>query len=155
LPIIHLSQVGNLPTRFNYTAVEPDAFSLTPAEILLATDKELNEYRSIKKYAPYRTRKTKWDPKKGEKLKELKKQVASRAPHDWLPAEVARSRKQEGKKRIGKKERQRLKVGQIEGAAKGESDELTGGKRARAETPDEEIPIQKKRKRRKKNKGVS
>ena len=37
-----------MPTRFRYVSVPKQDFSLTPAEILMATDKELNEYMSIK-----------------------------------------------------------------------------------------------------------
>jgi protein KRI1 len=43
-----------LPTRFRYHKVKPSNFGLTPVEILLADDKDLNEYVSLKKFAPYR-----------------------------------------------------------------------------------------------------
>ncbi|KAG0237987.1 KRI1-like family C-terminal-domain-containing protein [Mortierella sp. GBAus27b] len=46
--------VGDLPTRFKYSKVQPTSFGLTPVEILLADDKDLNEYMSLKKFAPYR-----------------------------------------------------------------------------------------------------
>ncbi|KAG0345985.1 hypothetical protein BG004_002681 [Podila humilis] len=46
--------VGDLPTRFKYHKVKPTNFGLTPVEILLADDKDLNEYVSLKKFAPYR-----------------------------------------------------------------------------------------------------
>ncbi|KAJ2909317.1 Ribosome biogenesis protein Kri1, partial [Coemansia aciculifera] len=47
--------VGNdLPTRFKYSKVKAVDYGLTPAEILLADDKYLNEYVSVKKIAPYR-----------------------------------------------------------------------------------------------------
>ncbi|KAF9093727.1 KRRI-Interacting protein 1 [Mortierella sp. GBA35] len=46
--------VGDLPTRFKYHRVRPSAFGLTPVEILLADDKDLNEFVSLKKIASYR-----------------------------------------------------------------------------------------------------
>ncbi|KAJ2743845.1 Ribosome biogenesis protein Kri1 [Coemansia sp. BCRC 34301] len=44
----------DLPTRFKYSKVKAVDYGLTPAEILLADDKYLNEYVSVKKIAPYR-----------------------------------------------------------------------------------------------------
>ncbi|KAF8891880.1 KRI1-like family C-terminal-domain-containing protein [Infundibulicybe gibba] len=49
-----ISFVGDMPTRFKYVPVQPQSFALSPVEILMATDQELNEYMSVKKYAPYR-----------------------------------------------------------------------------------------------------
>ncbi|KAF9123918.1 hypothetical protein BGW39_008597 [Mortierella sp. 14UC] len=46
--------VGDLPTRFKYSRVRPSTFGLTPVEILLADDKDLNEFVSLKKFAAYR-----------------------------------------------------------------------------------------------------
>jgi protein KRI1 len=43
-----------MPTRFKYTRSKPTAFGLTPAEILLATDKELDQIASLRIIAPYR-----------------------------------------------------------------------------------------------------
>ncbi|KAJ2821729.1 Ribosome biogenesis protein Kri1, partial [Coemansia sp. 'formosensis'] len=44
----------DLPTRFKYSKVKAVDYGLTPAEILLADDKYLNDYVSVKKIAPYR-----------------------------------------------------------------------------------------------------
>ena len=44
--------VGGIPTRFKYYQTEKTDFGLTPEEILLADDQELNEFVSLKKLAP-------------------------------------------------------------------------------------------------------
>jgi protein KRI1 len=43
-----------MPTRFKYTRSKPTAFGLTAAEILLATDKELDAIAGLRHIAPYR-----------------------------------------------------------------------------------------------------
>ncbi|KAJ3726986.1 KRI1-like family C-terminal-domain-containing protein [Lentinula raphanica] len=96
--------VGGMPTRFHYTHVHPESFHLTPAEILMATDAELNEYMGIKKFAPYR-KTGKWDSNRADRLKELKQKIGERGyggdtPQDDKPA----------KKRKGKKERMKMKM---------------------------------------------
>ncbi|KAG5731772.1 Protein kri1 [Termitomyces sp. T112] len=104
--------VGDLSTRFKYTPVQPDSFALTPVEILMATDQELNEYMGIKKFAPYRQA-MKWDSKRNERLKELKSKITKRTGK----SDFERSgHVDEGngdrlvKKRKGKKERMRVKA---------------------------------------------
>ncbi|KAH9949270.1 KRI1-like family C-terminal-domain-containing protein [Amylocystis lapponica] len=89
--------VGELPTRFKYTKVEPQSFALTPAEILMATDAELNSYIGIKKYAPYRRegKGKQWDNNRVSRLKELKTKLSERGLSEKV------------KKRKGKKERMR------------------------------------------------
>lgn len=58
-----------MPTRFHYAKVAPSSFALTPSEILLATDTELNAYISLRKMAPYRREDA---PIKGKSKKRLK-----------------------------------------------------------------------------------
>lgn len=43
---------GDLYTRFKYTKTEPEDYGLTPEEILLADDNELNKYIGMKTLAP-------------------------------------------------------------------------------------------------------
>ncbi|KIJ51364.1 hypothetical protein M422DRAFT_244542 [Sphaerobolus stellatus SS14] len=108
--------VGDMPTRFHYTQVAPQSYSLTPAEILLATDKELNEFMSIKKIAPYR-KDGRWDTKRAERLKILKDKLKERG---WgnreLEGDAGDGSEVKKKKRKGKKERQRGKVTGEDGA---------------------------------------
>ena len=51
---MQILQTSHMPTRFHYTSTAPENYGLTPAEILLATDAELNSYVGLKKLAPYR-----------------------------------------------------------------------------------------------------
>ncbi|WWC65922.1 uncharacterized protein I303_108544 [Kwoniella dejecticola CBS 10117] len=50
----HEDMIGDMPTKFKYTHSAPVSFGLTPAEILLATDEELNKVLNVKSIAPYR-----------------------------------------------------------------------------------------------------
>lgn len=43
-----------MPTRFKYMKGNANNYGLSPVEILLATDAELNEVLGLKHYAPYR-----------------------------------------------------------------------------------------------------
>eukprot|EP00656_Telonema_subtile_P040024 TRINITY_DN4509_c0_g1_i5.p1 TRINITY_DN4509_c0_g1~~TRINITY_DN4509_c0_g1_i5.p1 ORF type:complete len:591 (-),score=211.37 TRINITY_DN4509_c0_g1_i5:251-2023(-) len=46
--------VAGMPTRFKYHQVAAADYGLSPEEILLLPDKTLNQYASLKKYAPFR-----------------------------------------------------------------------------------------------------
>ena len=96
-----------MPTKFRYVPVQEQSFALSPAEILMATDAELNEYMGVKKYAPYRKDAHNWDPNRNQKLKDLKSKITERMGTD--EAAVAAVLEKPAKKRKGKKERQRAK----------------------------------------------
>ncbi|KAF7362375.1 Kri1-C domain-containing protein [Mycena venus] len=157
--------VGGLPTRFHYTSVAPQKFGLSPVEILLAKDSELNEYMSVKKYAPYRAdNKAGWDKNRNERLRELKGKVKERM--GGADVEEHGRDGQVKKKRKGKKERMKEKgLAEAEGAAEGAKAEANGAedkgvKRKRDATEDVvdagEPPEggKKKRKRKKKDAAV-
>lgn len=124
-----------MPTRFRYTKVEPQTFGLTPAEILMATDAELNTFMGIKKYAPYRKegKGRTWDGQRVARLQELKTKLKERG------VDGAQTHAEEKvKKRKGKKERMREKA-----AAAAAGDEDDGGDGAQ----EVKGPKEKKRKR--------
>ncbi|KAI0785892.1 KRI1-like family C-terminal-domain-containing protein [Abortiporus biennis] len=122
--------VGDMPTRFKYAKVAPQAYNLTPTEILLATDAELNEFMGLRKFAPYRKESKNWDNRRIEKLKELKAKLKDRASSSWWGGDSADKFSGRGgeeppkKKRKGKKERMKEKgVAGENGATRDGNDE--------------------------------
>ncbi|KAH8080203.1 hypothetical protein HD553DRAFT_317672 [Filobasidium floriforme] len=147
--------IGDLPTRFKYQKAAPQDYGLTPAEILLATDAELNQFLGMKHYAPYRHGSGVGAAGRGmrDRLKELKAKLAKRkwgeVPEDE-EATGGRSRDQgwgqnkggqgssagPAKKRKGKKERQKQAAAagaDVEGGAAQVPGPSTGTKRKNAE----------------------
>lgn len=112
-------------------------FDLTPAEILMATDAELNEVLGLRKIAPYRE-KGNGKPGKAKKkqLQELRQKLAKRKWGEEVDeeadaatgkrwkgtAQVDGQGRGEAKKRKGKKERQRAKQDQQSAAAAEDGD---------------------------------
>jgi protein KRI1 len=80
----------------------------------MANDTELNQYLSVKKYAPYR-KDNNWDKTRGDRLKDLKQSLAERSKGargtgmsgGEPPLDVNTERV---KKRKGKKERLKMKA---------------------------------------------
>ncbi|BGP44834.1 Kinetochore protein Spc24 [Rhodotorula kratochvilovae] len=99
-------KVGDLRTRFKYAKVPSTSFNLTPEEILLATDAELNAFMSLKKLAPYRQDSAAWQAKEAQKqrkkLKELRDTLRTRKwgeEVDEEQAQKALDKRREKKKR--------------------------------------------------------
>ncbi|CEL56581.1 Protein kri1 OS=Schizosaccharomyces pombe (strain 972 / ATCC 24843) GN=kri1 PE=1 SV=1 [Rhizoctonia solani AG-1 IB] len=100
--------VGDMPTHFRYSRVQPSTYGLTPGEILAATDAELNTYIGLKRLAPYQ--KDMFDHRRPEKLKEFKKSLGARGAYDAWGTEATGHSDARVKKRKGKKERQKEKA---------------------------------------------
>lgn len=149
--------VAGQPTRFKYVPVPTQTYSLAPVEILLATDKELNEYVSVKKYAPYRQEKdrSRWDVREKEKLREFKEKVGERVGDRGFVMGGRGGAGGDGggegekvKKRKGKKERMKMKAAAgAEVDVEKEGEEKTGEKRKRQDVGNEEVKEVKKKKR--------
>lgn len=183
----HEDSIGDLKTRFKYVKSAPSTFGLTPAEILLATDAELNELVSVKALAPYRRgglgragyglgrrvrdlkdrlRGRKWgeEPEPEQKKGKQGKKGGEGGGANAIP--LGKSKSSEGRpgKRLGRKERERLRA-----AEGGEGTEAVAGeKRKREEEPEPAAEVkteaaaeaggagdgEKKKKRRKKKKAA-
>ncbi|XP_008786756.3 protein KRI1 homolog [Phoenix dactylifera] len=59
--------IGDLKTRFKYKSVPANRYGLQPEELLVANDKDLNQYVSLKRLAPYREKE--WKVTYHQKLK--------------------------------------------------------------------------------------
>jgi protein KRI1 len=74
--------IGDLKTRFKYTKTKPSKFGIGAPEILLMDDKELNQYISLKKLAPYQEEEWKLSKKKRYELKMRAKEILRAASMD-------------------------------------------------------------------------
>lgn len=83
--------VAGIPCRFKYRQVDPESYGLTAEDILLADDKELNDYVSLRKFATYRDRKDKPLGKLDKKRKRLR--LALRERLESFEAEKTASKK--------------------------------------------------------------
>ncbi|XP_050384260.1 uncharacterized protein LOC126800881 [Argentina anserina] len=62
--------IGDLKTRFRYAKTKPNRFGLTTAEIITLDEKDLNQYVSLKKLAPYAEKEWKAPNSKRKEIKE-------------------------------------------------------------------------------------
>ncbi|MCD9644494.1 hypothetical protein HAX54_032719 [Datura stramonium] len=72
--------IGDLKTRFKYMPVKAKRFGLNPEEVLMMDDKELNQYVSLKKIAPYREKEWRVPRIKTFLLKQAPKGKGSNVP---------------------------------------------------------------------------
>lgn len=161
----HEDSIGDLKTRFKYVKSAPSTFGLTPAEILLATDAELNELVSVKALAPYRRgglgragyglgrrvrdlkarlQGRKWgeEPEPESKKKAAKKAGGGEGGGaNAIPLGKGKSAEGRPGKRLGRKEREKLRA--AAGGEEGEGAEAVAGeKRKRQEEPEPEPAVE-------------
>ncbi|KAG0739839.1 hypothetical protein G6F57_011656 [Rhizopus arrhizus] len=100
---------GDVFTRFKYTKTEPDNYGLTPEEILLAEDTELNKYVGIKQLAPYRPfekqmkEKAAFKRNKKMKRKDIEKHISKVVETLEPPPTIPETSKKNKKKKKGVK----------------------------------------------------
>jgi protein KRI1 len=132
-----------MPTRFKYTRSKPTAFGLTPAEILLATDKELDQIAGLRHIAPYRKQGLGMQGRGiSKRIYDLKQKLRNRKwgeemeyDQDGKPITIERNRDagwgdkkrknadgegegeggEKKKKRLGKKQRERERMARADG----------------------------------------
>ncbi|KAB1203421.1 hypothetical protein CJ030_MR8G000577 [Morella rubra] len=67
--------IGDLRTRFKYAKTKPNRYGLSAEELLVMDEKELNQYISLKKLAPYKEKEWKLSNKKRFQLKMRTKEL--------------------------------------------------------------------------------
>jgi protein KRI1 len=153
-----------MPTHFRYVPVAGTSYGLSTSEILLADDKDLNEFVGLKKFAPYRKQRNNWDARRGERLREFKNKISDRlgeADAHGITTEHLVDGEHKAKKRKGKKERMREKAerapeeAEVARKAETKATDSPGQSNKRAEEQREGAtascePVKKKRRRQKK-----
>ncbi|SJX64818.1 related to KRI1-KRRI-Interacting protein 1 [Sporisorium reilianum f. sp. reilianum] len=101
--------IGDLPTRFKYTQVAPADYGMSAVDILLADDEQLNSVVGLKNLQPYRRGKNR-PVDLGKRLGQFRKDVYGNT------SKTQDGQEKPAKKRLGKKERTRLKAAAEGGA---------------------------------------
>ena len=96
--------IGDMPVRFHYTKVKPSSYGLSTEDILSADDKELRQFVSIKKLAPYRDHE--WRVSK-DKIGKFKAQVHKRIKREEVEEKISRKQEKRQRKKE-KKEREKM-----------------------------------------------
>ena len=97
-----------MPTRFKYVPVSQSSYGLTPVEILLADDNQLNNVVGLKQMQPYR-RGAKKPSDLNVRLKQFRREFQPPTGVNGLASDSASGMEEPPKKRRkGKKERQKL-----------------------------------------------
>lgn len=99
--------IGDQPTRFKYAQVAPADYGMSAVDILLADDMQLNNVVGLKNLQPYRKGKARpidLGKRLGDFRREVYGQQKNAASRQGADGESGTT-----KKRLGKKERQRLK----------------------------------------------
>ncbi|CDU22265.1 related to KRI1-KRRI-Interacting protein 1 [Sporisorium scitamineum] len=104
--------IGDLPTRFKYTQVAPADYGMSAVDILLADDEQLNNVVGLKNLQPYRRGKNR-PVDLGKRLGQFRKDVYGNT------SKTQDGQEKPARKRLGKKERNRLKAAG-EGGADGQ-----------------------------------
>ena len=86
--------IGSMPVRFHYTKVKPLSYGLSTEEIMKADDKDLRQFVSMKKLAPYRDHDWRVSKEKVGKFKSLLQKKLKREEE-----EEKQSRKEQKKNR--------------------------------------------------------
>ena len=107
--------IGDTPCRFHYTRVRPASYGLSTEDILNATDKELRQYVSIKKLAPYRDHE--WRIGKGTAGK-FKAMLQKRMKREASEEQLSRKEEKKLRKKQLKEQKQYLKQLEEEKAKK-------------------------------------
>ncbi|KAL8477748.1 hypothetical protein ACS0TY_029885 [Phlomoides rotata] len=108
--------IGDLKTRFKYRQVNPKRYGLSPEEILMMDEKDLNQYVSLKKLAPYREKE--WSVPRIKKL-----QIKQNEKLHNGDASVSRK---EGRKGTENKDKATKEVVNAVGTEKSQPAELIG-----------------------------
>lgn len=108
--------IGGMPTRFKYVQVPKGSYGMSPVEILLADDKDLNQVVGVKHLQPYRREIGKSTKPKflSRKLKDFRQHLSSRYDEgaglgEAYNSKAVTSEEGEKKKRKGKKQREQEK----------------------------------------------
>ncbi|KAF9581260.1 hypothetical protein BGW38_001782 [Lunasporangiospora selenospora] len=149
--------VGDQPTRFKYHKVGSSSYGLSPVEILLADDADLNEFVSLKKFAPYRrSDMQESDIKKyskknrvqlfRSKLKQKLKKDGAELEKSWDPAERRKKEKEKKAREEGKEKSEEKSKEKSEEKSKEKSEEKSKDKKRKASSSDESGEKKKKSK---------